>query len=252
MFEKLKEKLAGLDYEKSVKSFFAKCRWFNIQLTTAFGIVTTIHWSVPAFLLLLLFVDPLQAGIAAMAFLSVVPHEYGHALAARWFGIKTKAIVLYPLGGVAMLIPNKEIKLERWREFVVAAAGPAVSLGLALLGLIMSLAATRPNPAHFTVQDINFWFWLFVVNAVMFLFNMIPAFPMDGGRMLRAVINLFVGHVRSTQYAYYCSFVFCFLIGTLGIIKGYFSLTITMMVVHILGGLEYANVKRQAAQEEKT
>ena len=209
MFEKLKEKLAGLDYEKSVKSFFAKCRWFNIQLTTAFGIVTTIHWSVPAFLLLLLFVDPLQAGIAAMAFLSVVPHEYGHALAARWFGIKTKAIVLYPLGGVAMLIPNKEIKLERWREFVVAAAGPAVSLGLALLGLIMSLAATRPNPAHFTVQDINFWFWLFVVNAVMFLFNMIPAFPMDGGECCgRSSICLSVtSAVRNTPTTARSSFV---------------------------------------------
>lgn len=256
MFERIKagiasakEKVANWNWEKSIKGFFEKCRWFNIQLTTAFGITTIVHWSVPAFVLFLALVDPFQAGIAILAFLSVVPHEYGHALAARWYGIKTRGIVLYPLGGVAMLEPNKDVRLERWRELVVAAAGPLVSLGLALFGFWMALHQPLPPVEQVGVHDLSVWFWFGAINTVMFVFNMIPAFPMDGGRMLRAVINLFTNHVRSTEYAYYCSLAFCIVIGLYGFLLGSLMLPISMMLVHLLARLELVNVRMQAAKE---
>ena len=82
--EKILQKLKTHDFQKSITAFFEKCRWFNCRLTTAFDITTTIHWSVWAFAMVLLLINPIEAGVMLLALLSIIPHEYGHALAARY------------------------------------------------------------------------------------------------------------------------------------------------------------------------
>ena len=130
------------------------------------------------------------SGIAfiLLLFLFVVMHEYGHALTARKFGIKTRDITLYPIGGVARLerMPEKPIE-ELW----VALAGPAVNVVLAvgLFGWLFVTNTLEPL-SGLTVSSGSLIERLAVVNLSLVLFNLIPAFPMDGGRVLRAALAM--------------------------------------------------------------
>ncbi|HOW66208.1 MAG TPA: site-2 protease family protein, partial [Verrucomicrobiota bacterium] len=173
------------------------------------GIDVYIHFT---FLLLLAFIG-LSRGLAqrsmeaawdamlffAGLFVCVLLHEYGHALAARRYGIGTRDITLLPIGGVARLdrMPDKP-----WQEFVVALAGPAVNvvIGAALwVGLwiggywqpLASLSATSGNLLE----------RLLAANVFLVLFNLLPAFPMDGGRVLRAVLAMRINYSRATRIA---------------------------------------------------
>lgn len=220
-----------------MEAFFEKCRWFNIQLTTAFGITTIVHWTTLLVFCMIFLFSPLQAAIFAIAFLSIVPHEYGHVLAARYYGLKTDKIILYPVGGVALILPNKDIKIEGWKEIVIAAAGPLVTLSLVFIGVIAScFTALPPEPK---ITDLTFWHWLSVINIILFVFNMIPAFPMDGGRILRGFINLFTDHVTSTKYAFFVSVLLCLVIGILGLLSGNIMLAITMFLIYYFAESEY-------------
>ncbi len=135
-------------------------------------------------------------------FLCVVLHEFGHALTARRYGIRTRDITLYPIGGVASLegMPDKPAQ-----ELAVAAAGPLVNAAIAIIlgiyltasGQFAEIAASDPN----TLSDIPFVFGLFAANLMLFTFNLIPAFPMDGGRILRAVLSFKLNKVKATQIA---------------------------------------------------
>ncbi len=132
-------------------------------------------------------------------FACVVLHEYGHALTARRFGVRTRDITLYPIGGVARLerIPDKPIE-ELW----VAAAGPAVTLLIAIV-LFLALVVTGGLPPlrSITLASSSFWVRLLLVNVILFVFNLIPAFPMDGGRVLRALLAMRLEYMRATQIA---------------------------------------------------
>lgn len=129
--------------------------------------------------------ESLLVGLALFA--SVVLHELGHAMAARYFGIRTRHITLFPFGGIAAI---EQIPQNPTQEFVIAVAGPLVNVALVCLFVPFAL--------------ITGWWSLgliAVLNAIMAIFNLIPAYPMDGGRVLRAILSVPFGHIRASLAA---------------------------------------------------
>lgn len=177
------------------------------------GIKIVVHWT---FLLLIAWVffgemrdgKGWEAGMMRVAFIlavfvSVVLHELGHALTARWFGCKTTSILLLPIGGVAQMerLPEKPIQ-----EMVMAIAGPLVNVLIAtVLGIFLALSMQSFHVSDMLqtneVTGSNFLLMLMTVNIGLAVFNLIPAFPMDGGRVLRALLATRMNRIKATQVA---------------------------------------------------
>lgn len=153
--------------------------------------------------------------IVLALFFFVVLHELGHALTARLFGIPTKDITLLPIGGLARLdhMPEEPVK-----EFLVAAAGPMVNVLLAgAIALGLALTGFFSQPLTMSLIANNFWVQLLVANLTLVAFNILPAFPMDGGRMLRALLALVMDRVTATKLAAGIGRGFAVLMGVLGL-----------------------------------
>jgi Zn-dependent protease len=227
----------------------------SLKLGKFFGIDTYIHntfWLLP---LVVLF-NNLDSGLDGIAFqlmfvfgvfFCVALHEVGHALAARAYGIGTRDITLYPLGGVASLerIPEKP-----WREVAVALAGPAVNvviaLGLLLVitltNLQLSLSFSQYGPETFIVQ-------MFIANVFLCAFNLIPAFPMDGGRVLRALLASQMDRLRATDIAVKVGAVVAGVFLVAGVMFGMYTLIFIAVMVWLLGQAELMAVRlREAAR----
>tara|TARA_Y100001935_G_scaffold255660_1_gene270697 strand:+ start:38901 stop:39971 length:1071 start_codon:yes stop_codon:yes gene_type:complete len=173
------------------------------------GIKVFIHWT---FILLVIWLSwmHLQQGhglfeiligllFLAALFACVTLHEFGHALAARRYGIGTRDINLLPIGGVARLESMPEDPKE---ELVVAIAGPAVNVVIAIgLYLIMLVMGQSDMELSHHITGGNFLADLLLINIILVLFNLIPAFPMDGGRVLRALLAFKMKRSKATRVA---------------------------------------------------
>jgi Zn-dependent protease len=185
--------------------------------------------------------------LTILLFGSVALHELGHSLAARAFGIPVKEIVLLPLGGVAQIARNPE---KPAHELVIAVAGPLVNVAIAalLLGPVAALAgpdllageglALTGQPSLAMLLT-----WLLVSNISLVLFNLIPAFPLDGGRIFRAGLSMVVGARTATRVAVAVGQVLAVGIGLFGLVAGNFILVLIAVFVFVGAGQETAEAQ---------
>jgi Zn-dependent protease len=228
----------------------------SLQLGRFAGIKVQIHWT---FWLLFVFI-----GFAVFAndgsvqdviwnflfifalFFCVVLHEFGHALAARRFGVGTRSITLLPIGGVANL---QDIPDNPKEEFIIAIAGPLVNVVIAmLLYLVVPLDTFLVDDPEMLEEQLssvnasNFLFYLLMVNIALVVFNMIPAFPMDGGRVFRAALSTKMSRVDATKAATalgkFLAFVF-FLVGLFS------NIILAVIAVFIYFGAHSENIMIQ-------
>lgn len=166
-----------------------------------------------------------EVAFMVAVFGSVVLHELGHALTARRFGIRTRDITLLPIGGVANLQTRTMTpRTELW----VALAGPAVNV--AITGAIALVGVVSPLP--------EFLWDLAAVNVALAVFNLIPAFPMDGGRVLRAALAKRWGRARATETAARLGKGFAALFAVWALVSGNPLLLLISVFLWVAGGQE--------------
>lgn len=235
----------------------------SLLIGTFGGIPLKLHWT---FGLLVLFVvyTALNEGVSLnhglwfggyvfALFLCVVLHEYGHAFAAKRYGVKTKDIILSPIGGVARLesLPEKPL-----HEMIVALAGPAVNVVIALLvGLgLMIFIDTSIFDSKFDILRIEgpqeFFIFLLALNVMLFVFNLVPAFPMDGGRVLRSGLAMKMGRVKATQIASIVGRVLAVGFVIFGLINSYYVLAFIGVFIFTSAAAEYQYAKMSNKFEE--
>lgn len=209
----------------------------SIKILTVKGISIYLHWTFGLLVVLMLFVQSAKgtavieaiwsAAATAAVFACVVLHELGHALAAARYGIQTKTITLLPIGGIATMkkMPEKPIP-----EIIVSAAGPLVNLLIAAI-LIPFISGYPPfwkaTEVLGSLNQDNFLYYLYVINIMLALFNLIPAFPMDGGRILKGILGLFMDTTRATAVAAFTGRI----IAALFVVGGWVVFDISLMLI---------------------
>ena len=215
-------------------------KW-SLRIGRVAGIDLYVH---ATFLLLLAWVafqqyaNGLAAVLGALVYIVtlfaiVVLHELGHALTARRFGILTRDIILLPIGGVARL---ERMPRQPRQELLVALAGPAVNVVLAaILYAIVRIGGGSTGADLYVVETASSWraflYQLVVVNVVLALFNLLPAFPMDGGRVLRAVLAMRMrNYARATEIAARIGRALALVLGVVGLKENPFWVLIALFV----------------------
>ncbi|MEM8951118.1 MAG: site-2 protease family protein [Pseudomonadota bacterium] len=181
-----------------------------------------------------------EAALGGVLFISllfgcVVLHEFGHIFAARRYGVQTPDVVLLPIGGVARLerIPEKPSE-----ELVVALASPAVNVAIALFLFVLLGGLAPPAGLDVANPGVDLLARLLWANIFLVVFNMIPAFPMDGGRVLRALLAHRMGYARGTQVAANIGQGLAFLFGLLGLVNANPLLVFIALFVYLAASSE--------------
>ena len=236
-----------------------------MTLFRLFDIDVRVHWS---FLLILAWgafiysagpAGPLMGAIYGiliilLLFLCVTLHEFGHALVAQHFGVNVPHITLLPIGGVASLerMPDQPL-----HEFLIAIAGPLVNFVIALIvfplllltgnlpTLTLSNAATILSGSQ-TPTVATLLLFLFYANLALGIFNLLPAFPMDGGRVLRAVLAFGISYVDATRIAVFVGRIMAVLFALWGIINRDIFFLLIAFFVYVGGGSEQEAVESKA------
>lgn len=215
-----------------------------------------VHWS---FGLLLLFVGyvaynngkPSEDVVwffvyVGMLFLFVIMHEYGHALTARRYGIATRDIIISPIGGVARL---EGLPSQPRHELLIAIAGPMVNVCLAILFLIILLVCQydimpQSDRINLIASPSDFISYLLLINGALVVFNMVPAFPMDGGRVLRAVLAMSIGDkLKATKIASIIGQLFAVAFIGLGLYFSHYVLVFVGLFVLVTARSEYRQMR---------
>jgi stage IV sporulation protein FB len=226
---------------------------WSIPIGTVQGTVIRLHLT---FLLFLVYIGVMhwarggpEAALEGVLFIvllfaCVLLHEFGHILAARRYGVQTPDVTLLPIGGVARL---ERIPEQPAQELVVALAGPAVNLVIAA-ALFLVLGGS-PTPESMEVADPGpgLLARLASVNIFLAVFNLIPAFPMDGGRVLRALLAYRLGYARATQIAASVGQAAAFAFGLMGLLGGNVVLMFIALFVYLAAASEASAVQMREA-----
>ncbi len=224
----------------------------SLKLGRAFGIDVFLHptWFILPFLAVVMQpgADPFfTLALLVAVFTCVVFHEFGHALMARYFGIGTKDITLWPIGGVARLERMSE---KPWEQFWIAVAGPAVNVAIAGILICGLLPVFVMDSALITSTSTGMFFvYLTLVNLLLVAFNMLPAFPMDGGRVLCAVLGMFMGELWATRVASTVGVVMAILLGAFGI--AYFQFPLIAIAIFVFFAGQYERAMMEAKYRHK-
>ena len=228
---------------------------WSFKLLTIRGIPVRVHGS---FLLILLWAAwlglrmrgagwPLGVmfwvAFTLLFFGCVVLHELGHSLVAQFFGVKVQDITLWPIGGVARIV---KLPQRPYQEFLITAAGPAVNLVLAVIFGAAALAwigparlldtVTTPYQLERLLTGVSAETMLVMLslnNLVLAIFNLIPAFPMDGGRLVRSVLAVFMPFGRATKVASWLGQAAALVMGLVGLLTGNLFLGLVAVFVFI-------------------
>lgn len=215
------------------------------SLGRLFGIDTRVHASFVLVLLWALFSSYAAGPVAIVVglgfllavFASVIAHEFGHALTARAFGISTRQILLLPIGGVAQIdaghMPPRE-------ELLVALAGPVVSFLLA--GTFFTLGAVLGDISPASFVGALAW-----ANLGLAAFNLVPAFPMDGGRVFRAILSSRIGPLRATEIAAHVGKAAAIAFGAYALFSGRTMLMLVAVFLYFAADQEAALAARRFA-----
>jgi Zn-dependent protease/predicted transcriptional regulator len=218
----------------------------SLKLFSVSGIDIKVHVTFPLILIWAAFQYGLLArgglegalfGIImiTLLFVLVTLHELGHSFAARYYGIPVEQIVLLPIGGVAQLkhMPRKPIQ-----EFIIALAGPAVNVALVIvMGLFAFVFNVNVNPltvlsSGFELSFTTLFGYVFLYNIILAVFNMLPAFPMDGGRVLRSLLAMRLDYGRATNIAVRIGQGMAVLLGIYGLFNGGFFMILIAFFVY--------------------
>jgi Zn-dependent protease len=210
----------------------------SYKLTTVMGIPVRVHIT----LVILLIIAAFQYGIwgvlyMAGLFASVALHELGHSWVAIRKGCRVREIMLLPIGGVAKMnnIPTKPMD-----EFLVAVAGPLTSLALSVVFLLLS--------------STGFLMMLFAslagINLMLGLFNLLPSFPMDGGRIFRAFMTPRIGRLKATELAARIGRIMAVAGGIFGLFHGNWILVLVAIFIYQAAGAEYRAVYMQQMSQD--
>lgn len=179
----------------------------------------------------------------------ILLHEFGHALAAKLFAVQTKDIILTPIGGLARLVRMPKRPLE---EFVITIAGPLVNLLISGLIAIYLLTIGPGLALESDISTVDLPVLLFYINLFLFLFNLIPAFPMDGGRILRAVLASFCSFRTATLIAGSVGQVLAVALVVYGFLSAIYSLVVIGVFVFVAASIEVSQYRNVSGRGEAT